>query len=134
MQTRRAGVSVAAGGAILTLAAALTVTAPAGPALASDTVTYEIVSNAIPVVDIEYVDQTGRKLITGVPLPWRMDVTLDDAQGPTGPGAQLRADWRRIRGQAKWVTVRILEGGKLLCQSTLDVGNVTCYGNTPHVS
>jgi hypothetical protein len=127
-------VSVAAGGAILTLAAALTVTAPAGPALASDTVTYEIVSNAIPVVDIEYVDQTGRKLITGVPLPWRMDVTLDDAQGPTGPGAQLRADWRRIRGQAKWVTVRILEGGKLLCQSTLDVGNVTCYGNTPHVS
>jgi hypothetical protein len=134
VQTRRAGVSVAAGGAILTLAAALTVTAPAGPALASDTVTYEIVSNAIPVVDIEYVDQTGRKLITGVPLPWRMDVTLDDAQGPTGPGAQLRADWRRIRGQAKWVTVRILEGGKLLCQSTLDVGNVTCYGNTPHVS
>ena len=126
--------TVAAGGAILTLAAALTVTAPAGPALASDTVTYEIVSNAIPVVDIEYVDQTGRKLITGVPLPWRMDVTLDDAQGPTGPGAQLRADWRRIRGQAKWVTVRILEGGKLLCQSTLDVGNVTCYGNTPHVS
>jgi hypothetical protein len=125
---------VAAGGAALTIAAALTATAPAGPALASDTVTYEIVSNAIPVVDIEYVDQTGRKLITGVPLPWRMDVMLDDAQGPTGPGAQLRADWRRIRGQAKWVTVRIFEDGKLLCQSTLDVGNVTCYGNTPRVS
>jgi len=125
---------VAAGGAALTIAAALTAVAPAGPALASDTVTYEIVSNAIPVVDIEYVDQTGRKLITGVPLPWRIDVALDDAQGPTGPGAQLRADWRRIRGQAKWVTVRILQGGKLLCQSTLDVGNVTCYGNTPHVS
>jgi hypothetical protein len=120
--------------AALALAAALTAVAPASPALASDTVTYEIVSDAIPVVDIEYVDQTGRKLITGVPLPWRMDVTLDDAQGPTGPGAQLRADWRRIRGQAKWVTVRILEAGKLLCQSTLDVGNVTCYGNTPHAS
>lgn len=125
---------VAAGGAALTIAAALTVIAPAGTALASDTVTYEIVSDTIPVVDIEYVDQTGRKLTTGVPLPWRMDVTLDDAHGPTGPGAQLRADWRRIRGQAKWVTVRILEGEKLLCQSTLDVGNVTCYGNTPHVS
>lgn len=134
MQTRPGGGMVAAGGAALTIAAALTVIAPAGTALASDTVTYEIVSDTIPVVDIEYVDQTGRKLTTGVPLPWRMDVTLDDAHGPTGPGAQLRADWRRIRGQAKWVTVRILEGEKLLCQSTLDVGNVTCYGNTPHVS
>ncbi|MGA5544956.1 hypothetical protein ACPCIR_24200 [Mycobacterium sp. NPDC051198] len=104
----------------------------AAPARAADAVTYEIVSDSIPVVDIEYMDSGGRSLITAIPLPWRMDVQLDNAQGPTGTGAQLRADWRRIRGPAKWVTVRILSGGRLLCQSTLDVGNATCYGNTPH--
>jgi hypothetical protein len=48
--------------------------------------------------------------------------------------AQLRADWRPTAAPARWVTVRISQGDRLLCQSTLDVGNVTCYGNTPHVS
>ncbi len=103
-------------------------------ARAADTVTYEVVSDSIPMVDIEYIDQVGRRLITAIPLPWRLDVPLLDAQGPTGRGAQLRADWRRIRGPAKWVTVRIFEAGRALCQSTLDVGNATCYGNTPHFS
>lgn len=112
----------------------LTATALAGPAHADDVVTYEIVSGTIPVVDVEYVDSNGRTYLTAVPLPWRTDVALDDAQGPTGRGAQLRADWRRIRGPARWVTVRIFEGSKLLCQSTLDVGNIACYGNTPHVA
>ncbi|EHB58522.1 hypothetical protein MycrhDRAFT_0958 [Mycolicibacterium rhodesiae JS60] len=122
--------------AALTLAVALPVAGlvAAGPATAGEVVTYEIVSDSIPIVDIEYVDGTGRTLIQGVPLPWRRDVALADATGPTGPGAQLRADWRRIRGAARWVTVRIIEDGKVLCQSTLDVGNATCYGNTPHVS
>lgn len=109
-------------------------TASAGPASADDVVTYEIVSDTIPVVDVEYVDEGGRRNLTGVPLPWRTDVILQDAQGPTGSGAQLRADWRRIRGPARWVTVRIFEGSRLLCQSTLDVGNIACYGNTPHVA
>jgi hypothetical protein len=110
----------------------VTGSAVASPAHAADAVTYEIDSASIPVVDIEYMQSDGRTLITGVPLPWRMDVTLDTAQGPTGTGAQLRADWRRIRGPAKWVTVRIFSDGRLLCQSTLDVGNATCYGNTSH--
>ncbi|MCX2930695.1 hypothetical protein ORI20_10430 [Mycobacterium sp. CVI_P3] len=101
-------------------------------ARAADAVTYEIFSDTIPVVDVEYLQPGGRVLITGVALPWRIDVPLDDAQGPTGTGAQLRADWRRIRGPAKWVTVRIFGNGKLLCESVLDVGNATCYGNTPH--
>lgn len=116
--------------AILTVA--LGGAAVAAPARAADAVTYEIVSDSIPAVDIEYMHAGGRALITAVPLPWRMDVQLDNAQGPTGTGAQLRADWRRIRGPATWVTIRILSGGRVLCQSTLDVGNVSCYGNTPH--
>jgi hypothetical protein len=73
-------------------------------------------------------------LITSIPLPWRIDVPIADAEGPTGQGAQVRADWRRIRAPYKWVTVRIIQGGRALCESTLDVGNVTCYGNTPHFS
>jgi hypothetical protein len=118
--------------AVLTLTGAAVI--PPSPALADDSVTYEIVSDTIGMADIEYVENTGRTLITSIPLPWRRDVLLDDAQGPTGQGAQLRADWRRLRGPAKWVTVRIFSGGRLLCESTLDVGNATCYGNTPHFS
>ena len=103
-------------------------------ARAAETVTYEVFSDSIPTADIEYVDEGGRRLITSIPLPWRLDVPIADAQGPTGQGAQVRADWRRIRAPYKWVTVRISQAGRALCESTLDVGNVTCYGNTPHFS
>jgi hypothetical protein len=116
----------------LILAVAATLLAP--PVRASDSVTYEIVSDGIPTASVEYVDQSGRKLLKSVPLPWRRDVSLDDARGPIGQGAQVRADWRPLARPARWVTVRIYDGPDLLCQSTLDVGNVTCYGNTPHVS
>jgi hypothetical protein len=116
----------------LIVGVAATVLAPA--ARASDAVTYEVVSDSIPQVSVEYVDESGRKLLTSVPLPWRLNVTLDDARGPIGPGAQVRADWRPIAAPAHWVIVRIYQGADLLCQSTLDVGNATCYGNTPHVS
>jgi hypothetical protein len=126
---RRAGRAVTAAALVLAAAPAF-----AAPAPATDAVTYEIASDSIAMVDVEYMQQGGRTLITSVPLPWRIDVPLDDARGPTGRGAQLRADWRRARGSAKWVTVRIYSAGTLLCQSTLDVGNATCYGNTPHIS
>lgn len=124
---RRIGAAAAAAAVAVSASPAF-----AAPAVATDAVTYEIVSDTIAAVDIEYMQQGGRTLITSVPLPWRIDVPLDDAQGPTGRGAQLRADWRRTRGSAKWVTVRIYSAGRLLCESTLDVGNATCYGNTPH--
>jgi hypothetical protein len=106
------------------------VTAPSAHAI--DAVTYEVSSDSIPVASIEYVDQSGRKLLESMPLPWRLDLSLDDAMGPAGRGAQLRADWRPIAGPSQWVTVQIYSNGKLLCQSNLDVGNATCYGNTPH--
>ena len=61
-------------------------------------------------------------------------VANDDARGPTGPGAQVRADWRPLKSKWRTVTVRIYDGADLLCQSTLDVGDATCYGNTPHLS
>jgi hypothetical protein len=106
----------------------------APPAHASDAVTYEVVSERISMMSVEFIDQTGRKLLESVPLPWRLDVTLDDAKGPTGRGAQVRADWRPTARPSLWVIVRIYSDGQLLCQTTLDVGNATCYGNTPHVA
>ncbi|OPX12054.1 hypothetical protein B1790_05820 [Mycobacterium sp. AT1] len=126
---RRAGV----GASVLLLAVAFTGYGVPS-ARAAETVTYEVISNSIGIADIEYVDQDGRRLITSIPLPWRIDVPIADAEGPTGQGAQVRADWRRIRAPYKWVTVRISQAGRALCESTLDVGNVTCYGNTPHFS
>jgi hypothetical protein len=116
----------------LIVGVAATVFAPA--ARASDVVTYEVVSPSIPQVNVEYIDASGRKLLESVPLPWRLDVTLDDARGPTGRGAQVRVDWRPLKSKNRTVTVRIYDGAELLCQSTLDVGDATCYGNTPHVS
>jgi hypothetical protein len=118
----------------LSLIVGVTATLLAPAAHAGDVVTYEVVSNTIPLVNVEYVDGTGRKLLEGVPLPWRLDVPLDDARGPTGRGAQVRVDWRPLKSKNRTVTVRIYDGSELLCQSTLDVGDATCYGNTPVVS
>jgi hypothetical protein len=116
----------------LIVGVAATLLAPA--ARANDVVTYEVVSDNVPQANVEYVDESGRKLLESVPLPWRLEVTLDDARGPTGRGAQVRADWRPLKSKGRMVTVRIYQGSNLLCQSTLDVGDATCYGNTPHVS
>jgi hypothetical protein len=121
-------------GAALTLILGVAATMWTPSARASDPVTYEVVSDSIPQANVEYVDASGRKLLGSVPLPWRLEVTLDNARGPTGPGAQVRADWRPFKSKWRMVTVRIYDGSNLLCQSTLDVGDATCYGNTPHVS
>ncbi|MCV7250099.1 hypothetical protein H7J07_18045 [Mycobacterium koreense] len=104
------------------------------PADATQSLTYEVISSDIGRVDVEYVDRHGRELLIGVSLPWRLDLPLGDGSDPLIPHAQLRADWRTIAAPSRWVTVKISHAGGLLCQSTLDVGNVTCYGNTPHVS
>jgi hypothetical protein len=120
--------------AALPLIVGVTATLLAPAAHAGDVVTYEVVSNTIPQVNVEYVDGSGRQLLEAVPLPWRLDVPLDDPRGPTGRGAQVRVDWRPFKSKNRTVTVRIYDGPDLLCQSTLDVGDATCYGNTPVIS
>jgi hypothetical protein len=102
-------------------------------ARAADAVTYELASDTIPMMNnVEYIDSTGRKLLENIALPWRLEVTLDDAAGPTGRGAQIRADWRPSAWPNRYVVASIHSNGKLLCRSALDVGDVACYGNTPH--
>jgi len=120
--------------------AGLVVQAPA--AHAEDTVTYDIFSDSVgSLAGIEYRDTSGKHLLQDVSLPWTLTVPVVDATSPTADGAELRADWRpNFRTAATvgrvllghFVTVRISEGGNVLCESILDVGNATCYGSVPH--
>jgi len=103
-------------------------------AWADDPVTYEVISNDIEMANIEYEDSSGRISQERVPLPWRVDTTVREVKGAPPTGSQVRADWRPSARPSRWVTVRITYQGKVLCQSTLDVGNATCYGITPHFS
>jgi len=109
---------------------------------AQDTVTYEIFSASVAgLASVQYRDTSGKHMLPGVALPWRLTVPVADATSPTADGAELRADWRpnfrtaatvgRVL-QGQFVTVRIYRGEELLCESTLDVGNATCYGSVPH--
>ncbi len=123
---RRCAVTVAAGALLVGVPAIIT--SPYAAA-ADDIVTYEIVSASVDVVNIEYMDPQGRLLVERVPLPWRMDTAVMGGVDR----AEVRADWRPLARPNSWVTVRILHDGKVLCQSTLDIGNATCYGNTPHI-
>jgi hypothetical protein len=109
-------------------------------AYAQDTVTYEVVSNDVAEATVEYFDSSERKVLAAVPLPWRTSVAVINARDPSTDGAEVRADWRpRVcDGRAwcpearpnNWVTVRIYLHGKVICESTLDVGNAACYGST----
>jgi hypothetical protein len=128
---KRANKSYVAGVALITVIVAV-LRAPL--ARAEDSVTYEIVSDQlnVPAVNVEYNEHAQRKALQQVSLPWRMTVGVPDAASPTKDGAEIRADWRQYRWPYKYVTVRIYLDSKLLCESTLDVGDATCYGSTPH--
>ncbi len=109
---------------------------------ADESVTYDIFSDSVGVLaGVEYRDTSGKHLLRDVPLPWSLTAPVIDATSPTADGAELRADWRpnfrtaatvgRVL-QGQFVTVRIWQGGELLCESILDIGNATCYGSVPH--
>jgi hypothetical protein len=116
------------------LCCATAASVPVPVAHAQDTVTYEVVSDQgnVPAANVEYNEGSVRKALQQVPLPWRLTVDVPDAVSPTNMGAEIRADWRPYRWAFKYVTVRIYEGDNLLCETTLDVGDATCYGSTPH--
>lgn len=99
-------------------------------AAADDLVRYEIYSDTVGLVNVEYMDSQRRRSIVGVSLPWRIDRVIPAGKEQSG----VRADWRPSARPNKWVTVRVLNQGEVICQSTLDIGNATCYGNTPHMA
>lgn len=117
--------------AALPVAALLVHPAIAG---AEEPVTYEVVSAHIQVADIEYQDVAGRLWAVRAPLPWRMDAVVPAVQEAPPTGSQVRAHWRSVAVPGRWVTVRIIYRGKVLCQNTLDLGNATCYGITPRIT
>ena len=120
----------------LTIALATCLMVPAPVARADESVTYEVVSDSVGVVDgIEYFDGSARQLLEHVALPWRTDVKMADPRSWGTDGAEVRADWRSsiaapVWRPGKWVTVRVYIGKTLRCQNTLDVGNAACYGST----
>lgn len=103
-------------------------------AWADDLVTYEVVSADVGTANVEYVDTTGRVAMEGVALPWRTHTVVHAVRGAPPDGSQVRVDWRPSAAPARWVTVRIIYGGKVICQNTLDVGDATCYGITPRIT
>ncbi|WP_260745529.1 hypothetical protein [Mycobacterium sp. SMC-2] len=103
-------------------------------AWADEPVTYEVVSQDIRIVNVEYQDATGRKSANAVTLPWRTDAIVHAVRDAPPEGSQVRADWRPSAAPARWVSVRIIYRGKVICQNTLDVGDATCYGITPRIT
>lgn len=118
-------------------AAFFVVTPPTASAV--DTVTYEVTSQNVGAANIEYFENSERRVLNGAHLPWRLDVTVADVRIASSRGAEVRADWRPYVPPTilppgipigYWVTVRISYRGKVICQNTLDVGNAACYGST----
>ena len=103
-------------------------------AWADEPVTYEVVSEYIQIANIEYQDSTGRESAKAVTLPWRTDAIVRTVRGAPPDGSQVRADWRPSAAPARWVTVRIIYQGKVICQNTLDIGDATCYGITSRIT
>lgn len=103
-------------------------------ASATEVVTYEIVSDTVPSAAVEYQDATGRVFLGAVRLPWRADVVVGSARSAPPQGSQVRADWQPMRAPNRWVSVRIIHAGAVICQTTLDIGNATCYGITERIT
>jgi hypothetical protein len=120
--------------AFWTIALCVGVLAHPTAAWADDRVTYEVVSDNIAVANIEYQDVTGRASAQSVKLPWRTDAEVHTVRGAPPDGSQVRADWRPSAAPTRWVSVRIIYQGKVICQNTLDIGDAACYGSTPRIT
>jgi hypothetical protein len=116
------------------MALCLPVLAHPAEAWADDLVTYEVVSDDIQIANIEYQDVTGRASVDTVTLPWRTDAVVRTVRGAPPDGSQVRADWRPSAAPTRWVSVRIIYQGKVICQNTLDIGDAACYGSTPRIT
>lgn len=121
-------------GAVICAAVNIAAFAHPGSAAADEVVTYEVVSDTVAVANIEYQDATGRRTVEGATLPWRIDAPARAVLDPPPMGNQVRADWRPSAAPTRWVSVRIVYRGKVICQNTLDVGDAACYGATPRIT
>ena len=119
---------------VCTMALCVPLLAHPAEAWADDLVTYEVVSDDIQIANIEYQDVTGRASVESVTLPWRTGAVVRTVRGAPPDGSQVRADWRPSAAPTRWVSVRIIYQGKVICQNTLDIGDAACYGITPRIT
>ena len=126
---------------LLSRVSAVSVAASCLPALlqpptawAEDVVTYEVFSETVRLANVEYQTTAGRMAMESVALPWRMETPVHSVAGPPPDGSQVRADWRPVAAPRRWVSVRIIHQERVICQSTLDIGNATCYGITRRIT
>ncbi|OMC33146.1 hypothetical protein A5742_14740 [Mycolicibacterium fortuitum] len=103
-------------------------------ASATEVVTYEIVSDTVASATVQYQDEVRRVFAGLVRLPWRADVVVSSVRGAPPQGSQVRADWRPLRAPNRWVSVRIIHAGEVICQTTLDIGSAACYGITQRIT
>lgn len=104
------------------------------PAARADVgVTYEVVSNYLHSVNVEYYDGSQPVSLENVSLPWRTNAMVVNPTSQLTDGARLRANWRPPEEFA-WVTIRIFVRGSLICESTQTKGKASCYGDHPSLS
>ena len=103
-------------------------------AQADEPVTYEVVSAHIGFANIEYQDVNGRLWAVRAALPWRIDTNVPAVRDAPPTGAQVRAHWRDTAAPGRWVTVRVIQHGEVICQNTLDLGDAACYGITNRIT
>lgn len=108
---------------VLMASVGINVIAPA-PARADDVVTYEVTSNFIDSVTVDYSDGAGRSGPVRVTLPWRANVAVSN---PLRADATIDVSWEPAQ-RYKFVQVRMFVRGSKLCESTLDAGKASCTG------
>lgn len=111
---------------LISLITGIPAVAMAPAARADASVMYEVTSSDVGAANIAYSDVSGREELENVALPWRTNATVANARSTD---ASLRAQWQPVAARYKWVTVRVYTRGSLLCETTLDVGEATCYGS-----
>lgn len=96
-------------------------------ALADDnTVTYEVISDAITNANVEYFDGTASQQVDNVTVPWKTDATVGDLGNGAKQAnhAEMKVSWTPIPGEV--VTTRITYKDKVICQNTVDTGQASC--------
>lgn len=101
---------------------AIVLAVPAPPAHADGLVRYEVISNYVSAVSVDFTDGAGRTSIPGVALPWRANVAVAD---PYSVDTTLRVTWPGAQ-RYKWVKIRIYTRGSLLCEGIFDTGEGSC--------
>lgn len=119
-------------GVVVVMAAEAVSMAGSASADADDPAVYEVVSNAVSVVDVTFFDGEDYQHAEHVSLPWSTEARVGDLSGNGRAGnlGEVRAHWSVEPGKQGSVTSRIRYQGKVLIENTRDNGEVGCSAST----